>query len=62
MGYKILKDKRSVQEALLFGAKPDNPDEIMDVYNDNSALLKLGWKPEFDLDSGLDSMIANTKG
>ncbi|MDA8949873.1 NAD(P)-dependent oxidoreductase [Pseudomonadales bacterium] len=62
MGYKILKNKRSTQKVLLFGAKPDNPDEIMDVYNDNKALLNLGWKPEFDLESGLDNMIANTKG
>lgn len=60
MGFKILKNKRSVQKVLLFGAKPDNPNEIMDVYNDNSALLKLGWRTEFDLESGLDSMIVNT--
>lgn len=34
----------------------------MDVYNDNSAFLNIGWKIEFDLDSGLDNMIENTKG
>ena len=62
LGYKILKNRQNVQKVLLFGAKPDNPDEIMDVCNDNSALLKLGWRPEFDLESGLDSMITNTKG
>ena len=62
MGCKILKNKRSVQKVLLFGEKPDNPNEIMDVYNDNSALLKLGWRTEFDLESGLDNMIVNTKG
>ena len=61
MGYKILKNEISVYESLLFGAKPNKPDEIMDVHNDNNALLKLGWRPEFDLDRGLEKMIANTK-
>ena len=61
MGYKILKNERSVRKSLLFGVKPNDPDEIMDVYNDNSALLNLGWRPKFNLESGLDNMIANTK-
>jgi len=61
MGYKILKNERSVRNSLLFGVKPNDPDEIMDVYNDNSALLNLGWRPKFNLESGLDNMIANTE-
>ena len=61
MGHEILKDAQYAKEALLFGAKSDNLDEIMDVFNDNSALLELGWAPEFDLASGLHNMIGNTK-
>ena len=61
MGHEILKDAQNVKEALLFGGKSDNLDEIMDVFNDNSALLELGWAPEFDLASGLHNMIGNTK-
>lgn len=61
MAGKILKNKGSMQKLLIFGAKPVKSDEIMDVNNDNSALLKLGWRSEFDLESGLKSMIENTK-
>jgi len=42
--------------------KTDNLDEIIDICNDNSDLLKLGWKPKFDLESGLGDMFANSKG
>ena len=61
MGHEILKDSQSVKEILLFGAKSDNPDEIMDIDNDNSSLLKLGWKPDFDLVNGIHNMIVNIK-
>ena len=62
MGNEILKNSQSVKEVLLFGAKSDNLDEIMDIYNDNSILLKLGWKPEFDLVNGIHNMVVNIKG
>lgn len=62
MGHEILKDSQSVKEVLLFGAKNDNLDEIMDIDNDNSPLLKLGWKPNFDLVKGIHNMIVNIKG
>ena len=62
MGQEILKNAQSVKEALVFGAKSDNLDELMDIDNDNKALLQLGWRPEFDLVNGIHNMIANTKG
>ena len=34
----------------------------MDIYNDNSILLKIGWKPEFDLVNGIHNMVVNIKG
>ena len=33
----------------------------MDIDNDNSSLLKLGWKPDFDLVNGIHNMIVNIK-
>ena len=62
MAHEILKNAQSVEDALLFGAKSDNRDEIMDICNDNSTLLKLGWRPEFDLVNGIHNMIVNIKG
>jgi len=61
MGCEILKDYQSVKKVLLFGAKDDNLDEIMDVDNDNSSLLELGWRPDFDLVSGIHNMIVNIR-
>ena len=61
MGQEILKDSNKVNKVLLFGAKSDNPNEIMDVDNNNSLLLKLGWKPKFDLANGIQNMVANMK-
>lgn len=61
MGQEILKDSNKVNKVLFFGAKNDNPNEIMDVDNNNSPLLKLGWKPKFDLVNGIQSMVANMK-
>lgn len=61
MGNEILKNSQSVKKVLLFGSKSDNSDEIMDIDNDNNALLKLGWRPEFDLDKGIRNMVLNNK-
>lgn len=61
MGNEILKNAQSVKKVLLFGSKSENPNEIMDIDNDNNDLLNLGWKPDFDLETGIRSMIANSK-
>jgi CDP-paratose synthetase len=40
---------------LNFGALPYRDGEMMDVDVDNTALLELGWRPEFDLSAGLQN-------
>ena len=62
MGKEILNNTQSVNKVLLFGAKSNNLDEIMNIDNDNLALLKLGWKPEFDLVNGIHTMVVHIKG
>ena len=61
MGNEILNNTQSVNKVLLFGAKSNNLDEIMDIDNDNIALLQLGWKPEFDLVTGIHTMVVHIK-
>jgi nucleoside-diphosphate-sugar epimerase len=61
MGNEILKNSQRAEEVLLFGSKSDNLDEIMDIDNDNNALSKLGWRPDFDLVNGIRNMVFNIK-
>jgi len=61
MGHEVLKNSQTVKKVLLFGSKNDNLDEMMDIENDNNALLKLGWRPEFDLVNGIRNMVDNIK-
>lgn len=59
MAYEIIRNSTRVEQVLLFGSIDNRPDEIMDIENDNSGLLRLGWKPEFNLVSGIHNMVSN---
>jgi nucleoside-diphosphate-sugar epimerase len=50
-----LKAEKSVAK-LNFGEKYFEG-EIHDIFNDNSDLLALNWKPEFTLDNGIDELV-----
>lgn len=41
-----------------FGSQPYRDGEIMDVFNDNSKLLELGWKPKYIAQKGIKKLIS----
>ncbi len=44
-------------ELLKFGALPYRPDEPLDIVADNTKLLSTGWRPRFNLETGLRDTI-----
>jgi nucleoside-diphosphate-sugar epimerase len=44
-------------ELLQFGAIPYRPDEPLDILADNTKLCSTGWRPSYDLSSGLRATI-----
>lgn len=52
-----IKEISKSNSNLCFGALAYRNDEIMKSKADNSKLLKLGWKPLFDIQHGLNSLI-----
>jgi nucleoside-diphosphate-sugar epimerase len=55
--FKSLTYSNSV---LNFGAVPYRENELMHTYTDNSALLKLGWKPQYTIQQGLQLTLCNS--
>lgn len=50
---EIMKEMTGSVSALNFGAIPYRDNELMHSLTDNSALVKLGWRPAYTLEEGL---------
>ncbi len=50
-------DKYAVDTELVFGAIPTSSDEIMDVSNDSSSLLSIGWSHSSSIKQGIKLML-----
>ena len=50
-------DKYGSSTQILFGALPTSVDEIMDVDNDCSRLVSIGWRPRFSVEEGIKCML-----
>ncbi|AWY01060.1 hypothetical protein A8139_20875 [Marinomonas primoryensis] len=47
----------STENATLSFGKKTVDDEIYDVYNDNTDLIRLGWRPEFTIEQGVEELV-----
>jgi nucleoside-diphosphate-sugar epimerase len=56
----MLKSLTYSNSVLNFGAVPYRENELMHTYTDNSALLKLGWKPQYTIQQGLQLTLCNS--
>lgn len=54
-----MKELTKSNSFLNFGAVPYRENELMHSETDNSALLKLGWNPQFTIKEGLKKTISN---
>ncbi|MDA3882768.1 MAG: NAD-dependent epimerase/dehydratase [Bacteroidales bacterium] len=54
---KTLKELTGSKSKLNFGAIPYRENELMRSETDNSDLIKLGWKPQFTIQKGLQNTI-----
>jgi CDP-paratose synthetase len=52
-----LKDLTNSKSTLNFGAVPYRENELMHSKSDNSALINLGWKPQYSIKEGLQKTI-----
>jgi nucleoside-diphosphate-sugar epimerase len=50
-------DKYAVDTELVFGAIPTSSDEIMDVSNDSSSLVSIGWTHSSSIKQGIKHML-----
>jgi nucleoside-diphosphate-sugar epimerase len=57
-----LQGKIGGSSRILYGARPDNPQEISVLEADLSAIGATGWAPAWSLDAGLDATIASQQG
>ena len=55
--YSQIYRKYNTKSNLLFGARATHPNEIMDIDNDASSLISLGWKPSTTIKQGIKEMI-----
>ena len=55
--YSQIYRKYGTKSNLLFGAKPTDPNEIMDIDNDASSLISLGWAPNTNIQQGINKII-----
>ena len=58
---ETIKELSGSPTELMFGAKPYRTAEIMASTADTSALMKLGWHPNYDYHSGLIDLLRNTR-
>ena len=58
---RMLRAKIDPHLALSFGARPERDVEIDYLKADTTAIRSLGWKPQIDLSTGLDSVIQDWK-
>lgn len=52
-----LKELTQSKSELNFGAVPYRENELMKSYTDNSALVRIGWQPKYDLKRGIQNVI-----
>lgn len=56
---QLLKELTGSSSELKFGALPNRENEFAETKAKNKSLLDEGWKPVFDLRSGLNQMLSN---
>lgn len=56
----ILKELTNSKSKLNFGAIPYRENELMHSETDNTALIILGWKPQYTIQEGLQQTLCNS--